>query len=252
MRVYGPPAAVPAGLTVRAVTRRAFPAAAPFGAEHRARYATWLADLGAGPGPDLSGQSYAGMAAAVLPAAEVDLLVLAFAGHDIEPGRATATYLSHRCPGRPLALAVCDQGAAAPFTALRLIRDHGAESALLVVVEQAGLPYPAPVPAGHTAVGVHLARGGTTGVEQYPDVDPADVPAVLAAAVDPGATLITATDPGRPVTGLWWALADAPAGPVVLGGYEPATRRLCVATLGIARPPRIVSPRSPAGQAVPA
>ena len=50
------------------------------------------------------------IARAVLPGEDVDLLVLAYAIPDITPGRATATYLSHICPGNPLAFAICDQG----------------------------------------------------------------------------------------------------------------------------------------------
>jgi len=61
--------------------------------------------------------------------APVDLIVLAFAVPDVRPGRATATYLSHVCPGNPLAFAVCDQGSAAAFTGLRLARSTGAPAA---------------------------------------------------------------------------------------------------------------------------
>ena len=80
----------------------------------------------------------------VPPDEPVDVLVLAFAVPDARPGRATASYLSHVCPGEPLAFAICDQGSAAAFTGLRLIREYartgGCARGLLLVVEQAILP----------------------------------------------------------------------------------------------------------------
>ncbi|MBB5114660.1 4-hydroxymandelate oxidase [Micromonospora echinospora] len=105
------------------------------------------------------GQSYGEMAAELIPAVvppdePVDLLVLAFAVHDMLPGRATAAYLSHVCPGTPMSFALCDQGSAAAFTGLRIARGYGCRRALLVTVEQAVLPYDAAVavPARHRAV----------------------------------------------------------------------------------------------------
>ena len=100
----------------------------------------------------------------------VDLLVLAFAIHDVQPGRATATYLSSVCPGTPLSFAICDQGSAAAFTGLRIARDYvaypagapgtGGGRALLIVLEQAVLPYPAAVarPARHRGVAMLFER----------------------------------------------------------------------------------------------
>ncbi|MFJ5543020.1 2-hydroxy-acid oxidase [Micromonospora chalcea] len=105
------------------------------------------------------GQSYGEMAAELIPAVvppdePVDLLVLAFAVHDMLPGRATAAYLSHVCPGTPMSFALCDQGSAAAFTGLRIAREYGCRRALLLTVEQAVLPYDAAVavPARHRAV----------------------------------------------------------------------------------------------------
>ncbi len=95
--------------------------------------------------------------AAVVPADRpVDLLVLAYSIHDVQPGRATATYLSSVCPGTPLSFAICDQGSAAAFTGLRIAMDYradptGSGRVLLLVLEQAVLPYP-------TAPGVPAAR----------------------------------------------------------------------------------------------
>lgn len=130
--------------------------------------------------PGALGQSYGEMAAELIPAVvppdePVDVLVLAFAVHDVLPGRATAAYLSHVCPGTPMSFALCDQGSAAAFTGLRIAREYGCRRALLVTVEQAVLPYDAgvPVPARHRAVamlwgaladdGAHRGDGHATG-----------------------------------------------------------------------------------------
>ena len=58
-----------------------------------------------------------------LPPRPVDVVILAFAVPDVRAGRTTATYRGAACPGDPLAFAVCDQGPAAAFTALRLAAD---------------------------------------------------------------------------------------------------------------------------------
>jgi hypothetical protein len=109
------------------------------------------------------GHSYGEMGQALLgalvPADEpVDLLVLAFSVHDLWPSRATAAYLSHVCPGTPMSFAVCDQGSAAAFTGLRIAREYAASAGcrrtLLIVVEQAALPYgcAATLPSRHRGV----------------------------------------------------------------------------------------------------
>jgi 4-hydroxymandelate oxidase len=110
------------------------------------------------------GQSYGEMLAGLIgdlvpPDQPADALILGFAMPDVWPGRATATFLSHVCAGNPTAFAVCDQGCAAGFTALRLARDYvaggGWRRVLVAVAEQARLDYeppaPASVPAGHAA-----------------------------------------------------------------------------------------------------
>ena len=136
--------------------------------------------------------------------------------HDLRPGRQTAAYLSHVTPGEPMAFAVCDQGSAAAFSGLRMIREYAASAAitraLLVVVEQAALPYdgPATLPLQHQAVamlyrseldGMLAAKTGppatggraglggnsaiqpvrVTGIRQHPGVPPGDVAALAAA-----------------------------------------------------------------------
>jgi 4-hydroxymandelate oxidase len=178
-----------AGWGLRRAVRLAFPDPAELAGDdvHTGRLDVYLSDLlgqyalGLEPGAlEPGGQSYGEMAEALIKLAvpegeSVDLLVLAYAIPDITPGRATATYLSHVCPGRPMSFAVSDQGTAAGFTGLRLIRDHarsgGPRRALLLVVEQAALPYdpgvPVAVPAGHS--GVALLLGDLSETSDTPD-----------------------------------------------------------------------------------
>jgi hypothetical protein len=219
--VARPPAGPPARHELHLVgaTRRTFAGPAEFLAEagNRARVGEYLADMArphglhvpatlfsAPPSADL-GQSYGEMAQALIeplvPADQpVDLLVLAFSVHDLRPGRQTAAYLSHLTPGAPTAFAICDQGCAAPFSGLRIAREYlasaGMRRALLVVVEQAALPYPSsvPVPAQHQGIamlyGDAIATGGNgavpsgagavaqarvAGVRQHPNVSAAAV-----------------------------------------------------------------------------
>ncbi|MFI0724234.1 hypothetical protein [Streptomyces sp. NPDC021224] len=166
------PGAAPAGWGVRRAVRLAFPEPAPPAPdpERTERLRVYLTDLlrpyglalGSEP-PDRGGRAYGDLAAELIrravPAGEqVDLLVLAYAVPDVTPGRATATWLSHVCPGSPLAFAVADQGPAAAFTALRLIHAYATTAALpralLLVVEQPALPYApltSPGPGGTVA-----------------------------------------------------------------------------------------------------
>lgn len=175
----------------------------------------------------------------------IDLLVLAYDLHDLQPGRATATYLSHLCPGNPLAFSVCDQGTAAAFSALRLIGIYaGAGScqrALLLVTEQSALHYrpaaAAALPERHAAVALLLEKSGSAGlpVRQHPDVSADRAPALLLEELDQllagrtgvrlilGAGLSGPDRPplklpsavgnvipaptGQPCTGSWWELA---------------------------------------------
>lgn len=108
----------------------------------------------------------------VPPDQPADALILGFTTPDLLPGRATATYLSHVCPGNPAAFAVCDQGCAVGFTALRLARDcavtagvpeGGWRRVLVAVAEQARLyydpPAPASVPARHAAFAMLCEAG---------------------------------------------------------------------------------------------
>jgi 4-hydroxymandelate oxidase len=210
-----------------------------------------------------AGQSYAEMAAALInatvPASRpVDLLLLCFAVPDLHPGRATATYLSHLCPGTPLSFAICEQGSAAAFTGLRIASEYLAsedcQRALLLVLEQAGLPYrvPVPVPAEHRGVALLLESGGDgpqlTGLQQVAGVPADQVAKTLAelTADRPTAPLLLSeslathwpnqdrtriVSAGQPLTGLWWQLSDelTEATDLLLADYEPQLGYLSLA-----------------------
>jgi hypothetical protein len=222
-----------------------------------------------GPGPPTLGQSYGEMARAVIgatvrPDEPVDLLVLAFSVHDMLPGRATAAYLSHLCPGTPMSFAVCDQGSAATFSGLRMIRataaSTGCRRALLVVLEQAELPYRtgAPLPTGHHAVAmlygdesagdaarlarvVDVRQHAGIGADRVADLA-TDAVAELSVGADRVRVVLSESlaarwpahpageagvaPPGQPSTGVWWRLLDrlpgAVAGSTGAGGAGTA------------------------------
>ncbi|HEV8559061.1 MAG TPA: hypothetical protein VGR06_22030 [Actinophytocola sp.] len=183
----------------------------------------------------------------------VNLLILAYGVHDVRLGRATATYLSSRCPGEPLAFAVCDQGTAAAFTALSMINAYNHPRAMLIVAEQSAIHYepaaPAPIPQRHAAVGFLLDSSPQQRIhiDQHTDVDIDEAAKILAEHdtktlivsrnLYPTAQSLTddvrqAPD-GQPYTGVWWELADAhrEGRPLLLADYDPLLRYLCVATV---------------------
>lgn len=200
-----------------------------------------------------TGHSYAELAEPAIDAVTadgepVDLLVLAYGVPDVQPGRNTALHLAARCPGRPRAFAVTDQGMATAFTALRLIADHDVDRAVLVVAEQSAVPYPmvtdAPVPERHSAVALLLERGPSpVSIRQHTALPPAAVDAVLATDLaelsdqrdDVTLVLGSGVDgpkDGLPYTGLWSRLADGvPGGLLVFADYDPGLGYLCVAAL---------------------
>ena len=292
-----PPAGPPLRRELRLVraARRAFTGPAAFlgDAGNRARVAEYLADMarpyarevqadlfGEPPSPRL-GHSYGEMALALIGSAvpedePVDLLILAFSIHDLRPGRQTAAYLSHVTPGAPAAFAVCDQGSAAAFSGLRIAREYatsaGVRRALLIVVEQAALPYdcPVPVPSRHRGVAMlygdcELPWATVTDVRQHAGVPPggaADLAAAdladlaaghpevglvlgdaLAAVwTAPAAGRVRAAPPGQPSTGVWWSLIDELTGEagrpdvLVAADYDPLLRYLCLTAFATAPP----------------
>ena len=268
MYAIGPPVPgappAPGRLRISAGARRAFtgPAAIAARPDHRPHLHAYLSDL-VRPyqltlRPDGHGHSYGEMAAALIPELvpadrPVGVVVLAFAVPDVRPGRATATYLGELCPGSPLTFAVCDQGAAAGYTGMRLAGEYAragdCPGALLLVVEQAALPYdvglPVHLPPAHRAVGLRLDRTGPAvvrTVRQHAGVAPGRVAELLAgelagAAAGGWGELRLIADPdlagelagelaggsvdgpirvvpaSRGHTGGWWELAGALAAP---------------------------------------
>jgi hypothetical protein len=283
MRTFVPSGSVDppsAAWGIRRAVRLAFPEPAALAGDpvHAERLERYLADLlhPYGLAPDASehgGQSYGEMAEALIHAAvpageSVDLLVLAYSVPDITPGRATATYLSHVCPGTPMAFAVSDQGTASAFTALRLVeayaRSGGLRRALLLVVEQNSLPYdpgvPVTVPTANHGVallfgeplpGERVARVSTHALPtDFPlaaltvelgllGIDSEPVTAILDAALAVRSVPLgpRSADAGQPGTGLWWELAGELAGPpggprrLLLADYDAGLRQLSLATV---------------------
>ncbi len=270
---------------VRAV-RGTFTGPAEFLADpaNRARVGAYLTDMARAyarevpaarfaepPSPPL-GHSYGEMAQALIgqavPADEpVDLLVLAFSVHDLRPGRQTAAYLSHLTPGAPMAFAVCDQGSAAAFSGLRIARAYassaGIRRALLIVVEQAALPYgcPVPVPSQHRGIAMlygesAMPQARVADVRQHPGVAPGDAARLAAADLcelvashhevglvvsdalatvwaAPAACRVRVMPPGQPSTGVWWGLIDELSSEgrpdlLVAADYDPGLRYLCL------------------------
>lgn len=262
------------GWGILRTARRDFPHPAALTADtaHTDRLATYLTDMlqPYGLGLDTGtlragrGQSYGEMAAAIIedivpPDEHVDLLILAYAIPDITPGRATATYLSDICPGRPFAFAISDQGSAAAFTGLQLLREYartgGCERGLLIIVEQADLPYdpgvPVAVPSGHTAVallcGATPAGARITGIDTGSDIPAVDTGTTLIASASladavPAGGDVRVAGAGRPTTGIWWdltgILASADHQPrIVLADHDTDLGCLSTATLDVLREP---------------
>lgn len=261
-----------ARLRLARVARRTFSAPAAFLADpdSRAHLAGYLTDLtrpyqlsvppARFDSPDTLGQSYGEMAEVLIRELipddqPVDLLVLAFAVPDMWPGRATATYLSHVCPGSPLSFAICEQGSASAFSGLRVARDYaattGCSRALLLVLEQAVLPYPvgaARVPAQHRAVALLFDTSSDApelaGIRLRGGVPPAEVAGLAASELDlltaglPGTPRLLLSESlaglwpdadaeiapaGQPHTGLWWLLSDelSDSRSMIVVDYEP-------------------------------
>jgi hypothetical protein len=170
------------------------------------------------------------------------LAVVAHSTPDAEPGW-PASYLSGALPGEPLAFAVADQGAAAPFTALRIAADYsGAEqvgggdrrAALVLIMDQTAIVPDRRLPRGTVPPGRDHAvalvfepagRLAALSVRQLTDVTPADamaaveaelhaVPGPATAVLGPGLAYRTApahtvirAPADLPGTGLWQELA---------------------------------------------
>ncbi|RGD55698.1 hypothetical protein DR950_40945 [Kitasatospora xanthocidica] len=200
------------------------------------------------------GHSYEELAAGPLREAlaedePADLLILAFDTPDVRPGAPSSLALSRSVPGSPLSFAVCDQGGAAAFTALRLAAAHQrtgtCRRAVVVLAEQSALHYepsgPVPLPERHAVVVLvcEEAPGDGLAVRQTRgEASPAEAVRAEAEKLGPETALLLGPGfgageppPAQPFTGLWAELADhlprwrADGRPALLAGYD---RRLGV------------------------
>ncbi|WP_433273333.1 hypothetical protein ACQPZF_18765 [Actinosynnema sp. CS-041913] len=193
------------------------------------------------------------------PLDAVPLAIIAHATPDLDCRLAASTYLSEALPNSPLSFSVSDVGTCAPFAAIRLARDyaarHGYRRALVVIADQATLPYDvADRPAGDAGVALLLEAGATPlSLVHRAGVAERDLPAALASALDsliPDGSPVEVVagagiDPdlvrhrgavrtaraGYPCTALWDGLADS-LGRVVLVDHDPVTGDLGVASVG--------------------
>ncbi|MGW0893726.1 hypothetical protein [Saccharopolyspora sp. NPDC002578] len=259
-------------LGLRSIVHRRFPAG-----EHRIddefslrHFQDLTAAYGVAHRPDLAdrGNPFAAMAAALitehdLVAEPVQLGVVAHATPDLDCRLAAPTYLSEVLVPDGLTFTLTDNGVCAPFAALRLAscyaQRHGYERVLVVLADQAALPYepectPAAAARGDAAVVLLLERDRgrpPLAVREQPGVARADVPAVAESllaelcgpqrpvivagpALDPERDLpgreVRRVAPGLPCTGVWAELADG-TGPLALVDYDETTRDLGVCVL---------------------
>ncbi|MEV6976288.1 hypothetical protein [Kitasatospora sp. NPDC093806] len=186
-----------------------------------------------------AGHAYEELAAGLLGAAlgpdePADLLIQAFDSPDVRPGAPTSLALSRSCAGTPTALALCDQGTAGAFSALRVAdayqRTGAARRAVVVLAEQTTLHYrpaePVTLPERHCAVvlvceEVPAGDGDLTihqesmaddesaakEVRQQAEALGERTAVLLSAGLDVPYPDAVVTPPGQPFTGLWSELA---------------------------------------------
>ncbi|WP_051817958.1 hypothetical protein [Kitasatospora sp. NRRL B-11411] len=215
-----------------------------------------------------AGHDYAEMAAGLLeralPGGEpADLLILAFSSPDVRPAAPASLRLSRHCPGQPTAFAVCDQGSATAFAALRIAAAHhrtgGCRRAVVVLAEQSALHHrpaaPVELPAEHRAVVLVCEEAPGEGMRVRQQARPDGAQALRTVreehrALGPGAGLLLAADlashgspedaegtaaarPGQPFTGVWSLLADRLPGdgPLLVADHDRRLGRLSTLTL---------------------
>lgn len=204
-------------------------------------------------------------AAAAGPLPALDHVLLAYQTPDLHVADAAGCYLTERCPGQPQSLGVSEQGAGAPFTALRvadaLVRGGALVRGLLFVLDQTSpLREPGQLPDVHRDTGVVLDIGAAGDVEllgsgHVPTDRPAlalaevrarhgDVPVVVGTALAACLPLKDLLAPGlsvapadHAVTSAWFALAARwpLRGPVLLADYDRYAGGLytaCLAPVG--------------------
>ncbi|TDV54820.1 hypothetical protein [Actinophytocola oryzae] len=99
------------------------------------------------------------------PLPDLDHVLLAFQTPDLHVGEAVGCYLTELCPGHPQSLGVSEQGAGAPFTALKvadaLVRGGVLNRGLLFVLDQTTpLQEPGTAPDIHRDAAVMIDLGG--------------------------------------------------------------------------------------------
>jgi hypothetical protein len=182
------------------------------------------------------------------PLPVLDHVLLAFQTPDLHVGEAAGCYLSERCPGNPQSLGLSEQGAGAPFTALRvadaMVRSGALNRGLLFVLDQTSpLTEPGEVPDINRDAGVMVDIGGTGDVELVESTHvrtdrpaPAlaevrdrnvDVPVIVGTALAaclplPDLLASTVAPADYAGTSVWFALAALwpLRGPVLLADYD--------------------------------
>ncbi|CAN3985028.1 hypothetical protein [Kitasatospora purpeofusca] len=216
------------------------------------------------------GHAYEELAAGLLaealgPDEPADVLIQAFDSPDVRPGAPTSLALSRSCAGTPTALALCDQGTAGAFAALRAAlayqRTGVARRAVVVLAEQTALhhlpPEPVTLPDRHCAVvlvcetlpdeelTVRQDSGAVVGaadavaeeVRRQAKALGEEAAVLLAAGLDVPGLEAVRVPAGQPFTGLWSALADRLPGwraerrPVLLADFDPRLGVLSTLTL---------------------
>ncbi|MFJ4093872.1 hypothetical protein ACIPYS_20030 [Kitasatospora sp. NPDC089913] len=214
-----------------------------------------------------AGHAYEELAAGLLaealgPDEPADVLIQAFDSPDVRPGAPTSLALSRSCAGTPTALALCDQGTAGAFAALRAAlayqRTGVARRAVVVLAEQTTLhhlpPEPVTLPDRHCAVvlvcetlpGEELtvrqdsgatAESAAEEVRRQAKELGEEAVVLLAAGLEVPGPDVVRTPAGQPFTGLWSVLADRLPGwrserrPVLLADLDPRLGVLSTLTL---------------------
>lgn len=206
-------------LRLNGVVRREFAAGtAPADAPWLDRY---YADMAALYGVEhrrssLVGNTFGVLTGAVLdgvvsPDRPVDLVVIAHVLPDLDPRFSPGARLTREVPGAPLVFAMSGTDGSVAFTALRVAgayaRRHAYRRAVVLVVDQATLPYRTDtVPGGDAAVALLLedGPGAEIAVGRVRGMAPHEVPAAVAGD---RARVIRMGEPGAyPATGAWAGL----------------------------------------------
>ncbi|MFJ8860118.1 hypothetical protein ACIRD8_16975 [Streptomyces sp. NPDC102451] len=203
---------------------------------------------------------------------EVGVAVVAHATPDLDCRRAAATYLSDAWPHGPLAFGVGEQGGITPFGALGLAgayaHRHGMRHVLVLVLDQASLPYDTGTElAGDAGVALLLSADDGPGprpdARVFPGVGTEDVRGELARRLAPvleagpvtlvagpgiepardlpeGAAAVRTVAKGFPCAALWseLATADLSRERLVLIDRDPVTGDLGVCTTASGDRPR--------------